>query len=343
MAIKKHFISPGTLLISVFIIYTLIPLGSITFARESNNREGTAAIEVTTHIDKNEVTIGDKITLNIRVKHKDGITIEFPEPNQKFGIFTIKGTGIVGVSKSENDGYSTTERNYVLNSYEIGHQIIPPLKIKYRDNQTQGEVATGEIAIDIKGILKEGETATDIKDISPPVDIPTNFRRLILWICVGLAALLLSCAIYWFIAKRKKIQKRQEQVIIKRAPYEVAYELLEKLAKEDLIARGFVKEYYYRITDIIRHYIEDQFGLSAPERTTEEFLIEMAHTSTLNNNHKLLIREFLEYCDMVKYAKYGPSHIEVKETSDIARRFVDETKRHSEEKEVIAGKNNGLP
>lgn len=334
--------SLSTLLIFASIVFTLIPSGSMIFARESGNTNGTAAVEVTTHIDKHEVTIGDKITLNIRVKHKDGTTIQFPEPDQNFGVFTIKATGAAGEPKPQNDGYYTTERSYVLKSYEVGQQIIPPLKIKYQDNQTGGEVTTNEITIDIKGVLKEGETATDIKDISPPVDIPTDFRRLILWTLTGLAALLLSCAVYWLIVKRKKVQKRQELVITRRAPHEIAYELLEKLAKEDLIARGLVKEYYYRITDIIRHYIEDQFGLSAPDRTTEEFLAEMAHTGALNDSHKLLIREFLEYCDMVKYAKYGPSHAEVRETSHIARRFVDETKGCSEEKAVATGKNNPL-
>ncbi len=342
MAIKKHSIFSDILLILAFVLYTLMSFGSTVFARESNNEEGRAPVEVTAHVDKNEVTIGDKIILNIGVRHKNDITIQFPELGQKIGVFTIKGKGDIAKPKPEKNGYSTTEQSYVLNSYSIGRQIIPPLKIKYQGNQTEGEAATNEIEIDIRGVLKEGETASDIKDIAPPVDVSTNFKRLILWICSGLAAFLLAGIIYWLIAKRKKVQGGKDQVIIRRAPHEIAYELLEKLAKEDLVARGLVKEYYYRITNIIRHYIEDQFGLSAPERTTEEFLIEMAHNNILNDNHKLLIREFLEYCDMVKYAKYGPSHIEVRETSDIARRFIDETKEHSEGKEVAAGKNNGL-
>jgi hypothetical protein len=108
------------------------------------------------------------------------------------------------------------------------------------------------------------------------------------------------------------------------------------LSKEDLIAKGLVREYYYRITNILRHYIEDRFGLLAPERTTEEFLTEMAHANQLDATHKILIREFLERCDMVKYAKYGPSRIEIKETYDAAKRFIDETIECLKEKEVVA-------
>ena len=39
---------------------------------------------------------------------------------------------------------------------------------------------------------------------------------------------------------------------------------------------------------------------------------------------------------MVKYAKYGPSRIEIKETYDAAKRFIDETKERLKEKEVVA-------
>jgi len=147
---------------------------------------------------------------------------------------------------------------------------------------------------------------------------------------------LVSGIAYWLINKRKIGQKRQEQEFAKRTPHEVAYELLERLLKEDLISKGLVKEYYYRITNILRHYIEDRFGLLAPERTTDEFLIEMAHTNKLDDTHKELVREFLERCDMVKYAKYGPSVLEIKETYDAAKHFIEETKECAEEKEVVA-------
>ena len=159
---------------------------------------------------------------------------------------------------------------------------------------------------------------------------------MIVWTSVGLGVLLLSGIICGLVYKFHKRSKIQEQQFIRRTPHEIAYELLERLSKDDLIAKGLVKEYYYRITNILRHYIEDRFGLLAPGRTTEEFLTEMAHTNQLDDTHKILIREFLERCDMVKYAKYGPSNFEIKETYNAAKRFIDETIERLEEKEVVA-------
>ncbi|HHT9144949.1 MAG: hypothetical protein Q7J76_00270 [Candidatus Brocadiaceae bacterium] len=337
MAIKRYQIF-SKLLILVVVVYTLILSKDTTFAQKSNDTESRAFVEVAAHVDKNEVTIGDKIKFGIQVKYKGDITIQFPEVGEQIGVFTIKETGLAGTPEREKDGYLVVEREYVLSSYEIGRQTVPSLKIKYKGRQGDGEVATNEVTVDIKGVLKEGEISGDIKDILPPVDVPTSFKRLIVWISVGLGALLLSGVIYGLVYKLKKRSKIREQQFIRRTPQEIAYGLLERLSKEDLIGKGLVKEYYYRITNILRHYIEDRFGLLAPERTTEEFLTEMAHTNKLDDIHKILIREFLERCDMVKYAKYGPSNFEIKETYDAAKRFIDETIERLEEKEVVAAK-----
>ena len=335
MAIKGYQIL-SKLLISVLVVYTLILLNDIAFAQQSNDTEDWGTIEAIASVDKDEVTIGDKIKLVIRVKYKDDITVQFPEVGNQVGVFAIKEAGIAGTPKREKEGYSVVERDYALNSYEIGRHAIPSLKIKYKGSRGEGEVAANEVIIDIKGVINEGEMPGDIKDILPPVDVPTSLKRLIVWISIGMGLLLLSGVICGLVYKFKKRSKIQEQTFIKRTPHEIAYELLERLSKEDLIAKGLVKEYYYRITNILRHYIEDRFGLLAPERTTEEFFTEMAHANQLDDTHKILIREFLERCDMVKYAKYGPSKSEIKETYDAAKRFIDETMERLEEKEVIA-------
>ena len=68
----------------------------------------------------------------------------------------------------------------------------------------------------------------------------------------------------------------------------------------------------------------------APERTTEEFLAEMTVTDRLAGVHKELISNFLEHCDMVKFAAYGPDTREIENAFDSAIKLVDETKEVSE-------------
>ncbi|TVM00248.1 MAG: hypothetical protein CV087_14875 [Candidatus Brocadia sp. WS118] len=335
MVIKRYRSLPNILLLLAVVVYTLGERKNGVFALENRDTERVLPIEATAHVDRNEITIGDKLKFGIRVTYKDGMVVQFPELDQQLGVFAVKKTGIAEGPKREKGGRSTVECYYVLSSYEIGSQTIPSLKIKYGGIQGEGEIITHEIPIDVKGVLQEGEIAGDIKDIIPPGSVPVSFKRLFPWIGGVCAVILMSGIIAWLIKKRKKREKGQEGEFKIRLPHEIAYELLEGLLKEDLITRGLIKEYYYRLTGIVRHYIENRFGLLAPERTTEEFLAEMAHTNKLDDTHKRLIHDFLEQCDMVKYATYGPSKIEIQETYDAAKRLIDETRERLEEKEVV--------
>ncbi len=73
----------------------------------------------------------------------------------------------------------------------------------------------------------------------------------------------------------------------------------------------------------------------APERTTEEFLAEMIVTEKLAEDHKTLVGDFLEHCDMVKFAAYGPDSREIENSFNSAKRLVDETKEVLQEGVVV--------
>jgi hypothetical protein len=109
-------------------------------------------------------------------------------------------------------------------------------------------------------------------------------------------------------------------------PYEIAFDALNALKAEDLPGRGKIKEYYIRLSDIIRHYIEERFTIRAPEMTTDEFLFNLKDQPVLSGPHKNLLKEFLREADMVKFARYGPSSTEIDNSFSAAWRFVEETR-----------------
>jgi hypothetical protein len=110
-----------------------------------------------------------------------------------------------------------------------------------------------------------------------------------------------------------------------RSAHEIAYEELKRLLAEKLVEQGAVKDFYLRLSHILRHYIEDRFGLHAPERTTEEFLLDLGSTQALIPHHKELLKEFLNHCDMVKFAEHQPSTMEIQQTFDSCKQFIVET------------------
>lgn len=163
----------------------------------------------------------------------------------------------------------------------------------------------------------------DIRDIHPPVNFPFNFLPLIIiGVILFIAALIFL--IIFFLKKRKK--KKIETPQIMKSAYEIACEALQTLKAKNLPSQGKIKQYYVELSDIVRHYIENQLSIRAPEMTTEEFLFHLKDSGGLSLAHKDLLKAFLNQCDMVKFARYGPSQAEIEESFIRAKRFIDEAK-----------------
>ncbi|MBL7071389.1 MAG: hypothetical protein ISS26_04380 [Candidatus Omnitrophica bacterium] len=170
--------------------------------------------------------------------------------------------------------------------------------------------------------------AKDIRDIKGPLYFPVNYTPLIIILC----ALFLTGIFFLFRFTIKRIKKKKKEAIAKiRLPHEIAYEALEALKAKGLPLQGKIKEYYYELSLIARHYIEDRFDIKAPDMTTEEFLFDLKDSGSLSKAHKDILKEFLNLCDTVKFAKYGPTQKETEDSFNAAGKLVDETKQAEEE------------
>ena len=98
----------------------------------------------------------------------------------------------------------------------------------------------------------------------------------------------------------------------------------QKLA-EALAIIGQPKEFCIMVSDTLRWYLEERFDFHAPERTTEEFLNELRDTELLTRDQKDSLVEFLNRCDLVKFARYEPGEPELRDLHAAAVRLVEET------------------
>jgi len=108
--------------------------------------------------------------------------------------------------------------------------------------------------------------------------------------------------------------------------HELAYARLEQLLGRGFLEKGQVKAFYNELSWILRHYIEDRFGLRAPERTTEEFLRELEGNGTLETSWQRILAKFLCHCDLVKFAEHIPETGEIQETFDTTKAFIEATR-----------------
>lgn len=160
----------------------------------------------------------------------------------------------------------------------------------------------------------------DIRDIKLPIEIP-----LFIWILLLLAIAGILAAVAYFLLRRKKIVP-PSVITPARSPWEIANERLQELARRHYPESGEFKLFYSGLSDIVRHYLEDQFQIKAPEMTTEEFLNSLKNSSALKPEHKQVLKDFLNGCDMVKFAKYQPDASDAQANFNLAKKLIEETK-----------------
>jgi len=161
----------------------------------------------------------------------------------------------------------------------------------------------------------------DIKDVKPPMGLPDLWW---LWLLLGLMAA--AVGIYFWLRRKKLPPEPLKPQVSELPPWEKAYQQLEALRGDNLLDQGLFKEFFTRVADIARHYMEGRFNIRAPHMSTEEFLYYLGISGHLNDTQKTALTEFLNSCDMVKFAKYAPTITEAWKNFDLAKRLVDDTR-----------------
>ena len=156
----------------------------------------------------------------------------------------------------------------------------------------------------------------EIRGVKPPVEVPNDW----LWLFWVLGILIGLAAAYW--AWRYWQKRRVYKLSVPPTPPHVrARQRLHAALAHIQDPRVFCGE----VSDALRIYLEERFRFRAPERTTEEFLIELQNTNILTAQQKQSLTDFLQSCDLVKFARHEPNEGALRELHECALRLVDET------------------
>ncbi|MCG8408284.1 MAG: hypothetical protein MI923_24045 [Phycisphaerales bacterium] len=281
-------------------------------------------LKVTITADRDRVEVPEPVKLTIHVEAEVGVEVGVPKLEGLIGEFGV-------ADMVENDvpcgDYALCKRwIYTLDTFLPGEQEIPPLTFSFRDGREKADgsstvyedtVMTEPIAIRVTQAL------ADIKD---PVGLATPFRYRLLWWAVGAVAamILIALVVRWW-RRQRPAQPAMHPFATRIAAHTWALGELDRLAQEDLIGRGLVQEFYYRINGLLRRYIELRFELMAGEQTSEEFIRALQHSDFLSAGHKDMLRQFVASCDPVKYAQHRPETDEIEWVQTSARQFVLQT------------------
>jgi len=278
------------------------------------------SVSVTIDTDKKEMTVSEHLSLTVSGFSNEDWEIVLPSIDEKFGQFVIVDYHTTRPQLTDQKRKKIS-RSYLLEPFLSGDYIIPPVTVKFKKEEEVLGVETPEIIIKVKSLLPKGKSDFKIHDIKPPMELPLSIP--VGWLAALFGFLVIITLLSLYVLKRRK-RKTLEEIQID--PGEIALEELETLASEKLEEKGATKRLYHEISNILRRYIERCFGIRAPEQTTEEFLTGLENSGGFPEKYNRLLKTFLRYCDLVKFAEHQPERDDIQNAFESCREFINGTR-----------------
>lgn len=322
----------GAALIGLFLLLACNPNPEAAPPAIERTFEDGAAL-VTLRVEKDRINMAESLMVRVEAIVGENEQVEFPEKIGSSEDFRVAASE-VSEPRLLEDGRIAIERKYELEPYAPGEWTLPPIRVERFDPQQSDagpeSITTEPIPIQVDTVLTVDPQQAEIEDIRDPLTAPLPWW----WILIAVGLVALGAWVLW--RQWKKRKPAEEETEPPPPPYEVAYDRLDALLASNMLDRGEMKEFYFELTALLRTYIEGQFYLRAPERTTEEFLAELRQSLAFNPQQRDLLRRFLQHGDMVKFAQLRPSLDEAMRTAELCRQFINETRPRPSEPEAPA-------
>ena len=217
----------------------------------------------------------------------------------------------------------------VLAPFEEGTYRLPPIPVLCGRDTLVFE------GLDMEVKTMPVDTATfQLHDIKGQMRYPLTFREVLPWLGGALLLAALIVLLVWWLRRRAKAGEEEAH---KDPAYIIALRELDKWRGDKFWAPDKQKAYYSGITDALKTYIEDRFGVDAPEMTTAELFDALKGAEDLPADLREELRGVFECADFVKFAKHVASDEDNARALPTAVRFVTSTYQTVLEEEQKTG------
>ena len=279
--------------------------------------------QVTAKIEPIEMMIGEQAQVTLTINTEEGASIEWPklQPRQEL----VPGVEVIATTHPVFN-----EMVITLTSFDGKLYSLPPFKVKVNGKESQ----TNELAL--KVIEVEVDT-TKLDQFFGPKDVQDNpflwsEWSPIFWLSV-LMLVLTALGIWLFVRLRANKPIIARIKIVKRLlPHQKAMKEIEQIKADKMVTSENQKEYYTKLTDTLRRYIEERYGFSAMEMTSSEIIDRLMQTDQQSLDE---LRQLFTTADLVKFAKYSTMINENDANLVSAIDFINQTKLENQPTEEV--------
>jgi hypothetical protein len=261
---------------------------------------------VSSSLERDSIWLGDQIKMILIAEYPVGTMVSFPQLNDSLG------NGVEVLSRSARDssklggGILQMRQTYLITAFDSGPHPIKPFLFVGHTKITPDTLRSNQLTLFVK--VPNVDLKKGFADIKKPYGAPVTFKEIAPWIIgIILIAAIVFFILYAISRRRKNIPLFSLPAKPKLPPHVVALSELDKLKEEQLWQHDKVKDYYTRLTDIIRVYLEERYEVPAMEQTTQEILSDFkGENSQIKGKLFTGLQKTLDTADLVKFAKYTP-------------------------------------
>jgi hypothetical protein len=282
--------------------------------------EDLVAIE--TSAAKDSVRVGERLPIRFNLRYPDSLTL-CPVAALPEGAFLPLS---VEWKERGTDRKSTvTEGRIVISTLDLEAAVLPPIRLQFKT--ASGDTLSGytpEVRVPVRRTVN---AESELKPLKRQWMAPRSWLAPILMAL----ALALAAAALLFWRRRRKTRAAVEPLRPALPPEVTAYRDLIRIEKSKILENGEFKEYYTRVIDVLRRYIEGRFSVEAMDRTTDELVASLREERIVIAGLEEMLRE----SDLVKFAKLSPGLAPGKRLMESTRRCIAETTPQSAEETPV--------
>lgn len=189
----------------------------------------------------------------------------------------------------------------VFAPFEEGEYELPPVLVQKTYAGRSDTLLFEGVRMEVKTIPVDTSTF-EIKDIKGQINYPVTIREVFPW-AAGVLALAILVVLAVFLVRRYRRRKGLDPVPDEPA-YILALRRLEQFRNDKFWAPDKQKTFYSGVTDTLKIYLEDRFGIDAQEMTTAELFAVLKQNPEMPGELRESAQELFERADFVKFAKY---------------------------------------
>lgn len=199
---------------------------------------------------------------------------------------------------------------------------IPALQVEMKTGGSTDTLVFNPVSFEVAEIPVDTSSFT-IHDIKNQIRYPVTVEEVAPWAAAAWLTAALAIAAVCIVMIRRSRSRSDSGP---RDPaYIVALRKLEHYRSDRNWAPEKQKHFYSGVTDALKEYIDERFGIDAPEMTTAELFASLAKEDSVTPELWSELKDMFERADYVKFAKYTASEDENSATVPAAVRFVTST------------------